>query len=91
MILEGLRHIERIGKKWVANIDDFQEKKTNQSIVINHKNQAISFIVKEEADLAELVEVTKILLERANDIERNRNRSIAITHLEDALFRMRGI
>ena len=94
MALETLRNYRNIGGYAVAELEDFADKRPEEYVVVNHKNNGISFKIQDGpikengvngCQVDTLIETAKVMIEGLNKKFPCRENALAITKLEESL------
>jgi hypothetical protein len=95
MALEILKGIKEIGGYEVAELVEFADKRPEQYVVVNHKNNGINFKIQDGpikevgvngCQVDTLIEAAKIIIEGLNEKFPCRENAIVITKLDESLL-----
>lgn len=94
-MLEFLEGVKSIDGHWVAELTDFANKRPEEFIVVNHKNNGISFKIqkgpikevgKNGCQVTALIEAARVMIAKAYEKYPCRENSITLTKLDEALM-----
>jgi len=95
MALETLKDVKKIGGFDVAEISDFTKERPLEFIVVNHKNNGLSFLIQNGpikevgvngCQVDTIIETARTIIYGLNKKFPCRENSLAITKLEEALM-----